>query len=87
MADGELDPEFEARLWEFIADVRDGTARDRPDVFEIAQWLVASWRVTLVQFYVQAHGVALGEAESLVDEIIDDRRAMWASFAAMPPDL
>jgi hypothetical protein len=83
MAEGELDAAFEARLWDFIAAVRDKTSHDRPDLLPIAQWLAISWRLTVIELYVQTRRLTRDQAEAFVDEIIDDHRALCGSMAEM----
>jgi hypothetical protein len=74
--------EFLAAVWQFIADVRDGTATDSPASFDYARWLVGFIEGAAVEFYEKMHGVTTERAEAAFDELVRSQSRLYASLAA-----
>ena len=77
-----LGPEFDAELWEFIAEVASGRGEPGPQLFKIACCLVGMWQGTVAELYMRIRGAGLGEAAELVAELINAQRILCGSLAA-----
>jgi hypothetical protein len=88
MTSTELDPAFEAALWEFIADVRAGTAKagNHPGAFEFARWLVGVWEATWTELHIRVGDMTQVEAEAAVSEFFEAQRLLTGSLASPQAD-
>jgi hypothetical protein len=75
-------PEFLAGVWQFIADVRAGTADDSPACYAYACWLTGFWDGAAIELYARAKGVSHAEAEAGIDELIRGQCAAYGALAA-----
>jgi hypothetical protein len=77
-----LGPEFDAGLWEFIAEVAAGRGEPGPQLFKIACCLVGMWQGTVAELYMRISGAGPGEAAEYVAELISAQRILCGSLAA-----
>jgi hypothetical protein len=76
------DPQQQARLWEFITDVRAGIAEPGPYDFEFACELTGLWEVFMARFYALVRDLSPADAEAAVGELIEGQRILCGSLAA-----
>jgi hypothetical protein len=80
--DSDLDPEFGAALWAFVAAVRTGKAkRSRRDP-EFASYLAGLWEMAMAGVYAAGGGISLDEGRAKVAELVEAQRAIYGSLAA-----
>jgi hypothetical protein len=79
-----LDPQVEATLWAFVADVQAGTAESGPDDFLVATWLFGAWEATLIRLHMISADISREEAERAVHDFIESQRLLYASLPATP---
>jgi hypothetical protein len=76
-------PDYDARLWQFVADVRDGTAaEDDPEAFMHACVLAGLWEGIMAELIMRVKGVSREEAVTAVGALIEDQRLLCGSLAA-----
>jgi hypothetical protein len=75
-----------ATVWEFIAAVRDGTARPGPDDFDLAVWLVG-WFCGTTTGTLKLAGLTEEQADAQLARLIEQNAALYGSLAASGGDL
>jgi hypothetical protein len=76
-------PDYDARFWQFVADVRDGTAaEDDQEAFMHACVLAGLWEGIMAELIMRVRGVGREEAITQVGALIEDQRLLCGSLAA-----
>jgi hypothetical protein len=76
-------PDYDARFWQFVADVRDGTAaEDNPEAFTHACVLAGLWEGIMAELIMRVRGGSREEATAAVSTLIEDQRLLCGSLAA-----
>lgn len=81
-----LDPQVQADLWQFIADVQAGSAEPSPGDHEFACFLVGLWETTMALYLARVKDISRDEAAVAVAELVEAQRLLYASLAATPTD-